>query len=175
MSVKHLLLAMFAQRDMYGYEIKNMYDTLLVVNENLNFGQVYSTLARLLRDGLIIQIQDSENETQDEKKIYRITKNGSDELLHWVSQADNWNAYPDNLSYKLAACRIIDRDALLSSIEAYRVGLVQKMSELTKTQQRLSDEQVGASLVIERNIFRLESDINWLALCIDKLNAQVEK
>lgn len=99
MSVKHLMLAMFAQRDMYGYEIKNMYDTLLVVNENLNFGQVYSTLARLLRDGLIIQIQDSENETQDEKKIYRITKNGSDELLHWVSQADNWNAYPDNLSY----------------------------------------------------------------------------
>ncbi|MEG2021380.1 MAG: PadR family transcriptional regulator [Oscillospiraceae bacterium] len=175
MSVKHLMLAMFAQRDMYGYELKSMYDNLLVVNDNLNFGQVYSTLARLLRDGLIVQLSESPDEPLADKKIYRITSSGNAELLRWVADVDGWNAYSDNLSYKLAACRLIDRDMLLSSIEAYRIELLQKMGELTKAQQKLSDGQVGASLVIERNIFRLEADINWLAICIDKLSTEDDK
>ena len=165
MSVKHLFLAILSQKDMYGYEIKSNYDRALAIAQMLNLGQIYSTIGRLERDEYISQIEN----TDVDKKVYSITDKGRAELNRWLSETDVWNNYTDTISYKIAAAKYLDLDALLECITEYRVHLISTLQDLTRQERVLQDDNPGVSLVFERNILRLDADIKWLDSCIEKI------
>lgn len=52
------LLGLIGCEASYGYDLKQRYDTYFGVTKPLAFGQVYSTLARLLRDGFILAMDE---------------------------------------------------------------------------------------------------------------------
>ncbi len=166
-SVKHVFLAMLSQKDMYGYELKSTYDKMLVIGHLLNLGQIYTTISRLERDGLVSL---REGAPPDEKKVYAITDKGRVELGRWICETDVWNNYTDNLSYKLAAAEYVDTDSLLQCISEYRIILIAQLQKLTREERNASVGKRGVSLVFERNILRLEADIKWLDRCLEKLS-----
>lgn len=172
MSVKYIFLAMLSQKDMYGYELKSTYDKTLMIGQLLNLGQIYTTIARLERDGYISLSKSTKNE---DKKVYSITDKGRIELKRWICETDIWNNYSDTLSYKLAATNYLDLDSLLQCLAEYRIQLIAKLRELTRQERNLDRNSVGISLVFERNILRLEADIKWLEGCIEKLRRRVEE
>ena len=163
MSVRHAFLAMLSARPMYGYELKSTYDKLLVVGNALNLGQIYTTLARLERDGLVEPAGAAEG---DEKKYYRITGKGKAELSAWLGESGGWETYTDSLSYKLAVREYLDPLALRESIAETRRQLLINLQALTHSLRRLPEPGAGAAMVIERNLFRLEADIKWLDNCL---------
>ena len=69
MSIKYAILGLLAERPLHGYELKAAYDTELFPGSPLNFGQVYTTLERLARDGLVAGEVVSQAERPD-KKVY---------------------------------------------------------------------------------------------------------
>lgn len=165
-SVKHIFLAMLSKKDMYGYELKSTYDRMLAIGQPLNLGQIYTTLARLERDKLVLR-RDAPGE--DGKQHYRITGSGREALDEWLMETGGWEAYTDSFSYKLAAMEYLDGAKLQRSAAAFRIALIQKVQMLTHELSGDKDLPAGARLVAERNLYRLEADIKWLDSCLDTI------
>ena len=82
MSVPHALLALLSEKPKYGLRLQNEFEARTGEVWPLNVGQVYTTLQRLERDGLVKA--DGEDERAQKQKRYRITSAGDRELAEWL-------------------------------------------------------------------------------------------
>jgi DNA-binding PadR family transcriptional regulator len=78
LSIRQSLLAILAEGPVHGYGLKLEFDAATADVWPLNPGQVYTTLGRLERDGLVVFELDDEGQ-----KVYELTDAGRDELLRW--------------------------------------------------------------------------------------------
>ena len=100
MSIRHGLLALLERGPSHGYQLRAEFDAATGATWPLNVGQVYSTLDRLERDGLVVQ--DGEPDT-DGRIAYRITDVGQAELRGWFASPVSAKSAPrDELAIKLA-------------------------------------------------------------------------
>src|SRR5687767_15878608 len=100
MSVRLALLALLEEGPMYGYQLRSEFERRTGAAWPLNVGQVYTTLDRLERDGLVAQ----DGTPDAEGRIaYRITDDGRAELTSWFRSPVTAKSAPrDELSIKLA-------------------------------------------------------------------------
>jgi DNA-binding PadR family transcriptional regulator len=85
MSVPLTLLGLLGREPSHGYELKRDYDTYFGREKPLPFGQVYATLGRLVRDGMVAP-GESEAGAGPDRKRYAITENGRTEVESWLSE-----------------------------------------------------------------------------------------
>src|SRR5437764_14123058 len=85
MSVPLTLLGLLEREPSHGYELKRDYDTYFGRGKPLPFGQVYATLGRLARDGLVIP-GDVEPGAGPDRKRYVITEHGATEVETWLAE-----------------------------------------------------------------------------------------
>src|SRR5215472_190064 len=99
MSVKHSILAVLSGGERYGYQLRAEFEERTGATWPLNIGQVYTTLARLERDGFVEPAgQDAQGHV-----FYRITDAGRGELLAWFDRPVTRSERPrDELTVKLA-------------------------------------------------------------------------
>ncbi len=161
MAVKHIFLAILSQHPMHGYELKNMFEKIVSEQWQLNFGQVYTTLTRMERDGLVTA-EEIRQEEKPDKKTYNLTAEGYNQLSRWLEQKPDWNVFHDELSFQLAAFELIDRDKASSLLEEYRVYLVKLIKELIEKKAEIKDENSLMIWIFERNIGRAEADLKWV-------------
>ena len=83
MSVKHSLLALLADGEKYGAQLKSEFEDRTESAWPLNIGQVYTTLERLVRDGLVEQAGGADAEG---RIPYRLTAAGRDEAQRWFAE-----------------------------------------------------------------------------------------
>lgn len=167
-----MFLALLAEEDMHGYDLKGSCDTLMPGESVLNFGQVYTTLLRLERDGLIV-LRESGGA---DKKVYGITSQGREELCRWLTEEPRESLTPyDELTYKLAAARVLGPEEFISVVRAYRKALMAEMQRLTKKKLLAGKEQPGAWLMLERSLLRLEADVRWTEACMDMLSREGQR
>ncbi|MGH2882477.1 MAG: PadR family transcriptional regulator, partial [Solirubrobacteraceae bacterium] len=84
MSVRHALLALLSAGPKYGLQLREEFEANTGQVWPLNVGQVYTTLQRLERDGLVLALGDGEEAEPGPQKAYRITEAGSVELDQWL-------------------------------------------------------------------------------------------
>src|SRR4051812_30504135 len=82
MPIRHGLLALLERGPMYGYQLRVEFEASTGATWPLNIGQVYTTLSRLERDGLVAPDADADGDG-DGKVTYRITDAGREELARW--------------------------------------------------------------------------------------------
>ena len=75
MSVRHALLALLSEGPKYGLQLREEFEARTGEVWPLNVGQVYTTLQRLERDGLVESDDDGDDGPQ---KGFRITADGAD-------------------------------------------------------------------------------------------------
>jgi DNA-binding PadR family transcriptional regulator len=161
MSVKYGLLALLGQAPMHGYQLRAEFEQSTGMTWPLNIGQVYSTLSRLTRDGLV-----EETGLADEsgKVVYRLTDAGRAELTTWFTTPVAPAEHPrDELAIKVAlALRTPDVD-VSAVLRAQRTATLRKLRELTKLKAK-ADEQADEAwlLVLDLMIFRAEAEARWL-------------
>jgi DNA-binding PadR family transcriptional regulator len=161
MAVKHIFLAVLSKKPMHGYDLKNAFEHLLSDQWTLNFGQVYTTLTRLERDGLVCA-EEVKQEDKPDKKIYRITEEGQRQLDLWLSQEMDWNVFQDELSFQLAAMEFIERERAARLLADYRRYLLNLIRELIMKKESLEDENSLTAWIFERNIMKAEADLKWV-------------
>src|SRR5216683_1592557 len=113
MSVRHALLALLSEGPKYGLQLREEFEANTGQVWPLNVGQVYTTLQRLERDGLVTAIGDEEpGGEHGPQKAYRITGAGSAELAQWLRVPPDLSTPPrDDLVMKvLIAVRVPDTD-----------------------------------------------------------------
>lgn len=163
MSVRQSLLAILDQGNCYGYQLKSEFDRRTGSTWPLNVGQVYNTLERLERDGLV-ERTDGEAE---EQKNYRITAAGRIEVATWLgSPVIRTAAARDELAIKLAVAVTLPGVDIARVIQVQRGATLHSLQELTHTKNATDDpetaEQLAWLLVVDSLIFQAEAEVRWL-------------
>jgi DNA-binding PadR family transcriptional regulator len=160
MSVRHALLALLSEGPKYGLQLRQEFEAGTGEVWPLNVGQVYTTLQRLERDGLV----ESDDETVDgPQKRFRITAEGREELAGWLRTPPDLSSPPrDELVIKvLVALRLPGVD-VHEVIQVHRRYLVELMQQWTRLKADLAEHDLGFALVVDAELFRLDSVIRWL-------------
>jgi DNA-binding PadR family transcriptional regulator len=170
MSVSYALLGLLEQepnRGSHGYELKRQYDEFFGRDKPLPYGQVYSTLARLVRDGRILEKGSAPGEGP-ERRLYAITGQGEQEFATWLAAPEHPEAHLQSLlAMKMTLALLLDRPAD-AYLDAQRHVHLERMRELTALRRTapLIDQ-----LLIDHALFHLEADLRWIDLTTGRLDA----
>jgi len=158
-SVRHALLALLSEGPKYGLQLRREFEAGTGEVWPLNVGQVYTTLQRLERDGLV----ESDHDDDGLQRPYHITQDGEDELRGWLRTPPDANAPPrDELVIKiLVGLRVAGVD-VRDVVQVNRRHLVQLMQQYTRLKEDLSEGEVALALVVDAELFRLDGVIRWL-------------
>jgi DNA-binding PadR family transcriptional regulator len=162
MSVRHALLALLSDGPKYGLRLREEFEANTGQVWPLNVGQVYTTLQRLERDGLVTALGDQTTEPGPQK-AYRITDAGSAELTEWLMVPPDLSTPPreDLVMKVLIAVRVPNTD-ISAVIQAHRRYLIQLMQEWTRLKEDDNGQDVPFSLVVDAELFRIDSVVRWL-------------
>jgi DNA-binding PadR family transcriptional regulator len=160
MSVRHALLALLSEGPKYGLQLREEFEAGTGEVWPLNVGQVYTTLQRLERDGLV---ESDDAADEGPQKGFRITADGEQELAGWLRTPPDLTSPPrDELVIKvLVALRVPGTD-VHEVIQVHRKYLVQLMQQWTRLKEDEGETDLGLALVVDAELFRLDSVIRWL-------------
>ena len=163
MSVRHALLALLSEGPKYGLQLREEFEARTGEVWPLNVGQVYTTLQRLERDGLVTSDGAAPEGPQ---KGFRITAAGQRELDGWLRTPPDPGAPPrDELVMKvLVASRVpgINAHEVIQVHRRYLVELMQQWTRLKEAEVHGSASDLSLALVVDAELFRLDSVIRWL-------------
>jgi DNA-binding PadR family transcriptional regulator len=156
MSVRQSLLAILEQDPCYGYQLRQEFERRTGSTWPLNVGQIYNTLDRLERDGLVVKDDiDSEGHV-----YYAITDAGRTEVAEWVDGAVPRSR--DELATKIALVGTLpDRDPA-DVIRAQRHAVHAEVRQLSELGEPDGPEDLARFLVIDAAIARAEAELAWL-------------
>jgi len=161
LSVRHALLALLSEGPKYGLQLRQEFEAGTGEVWPLNVGQVYTTLQRLERDGLV----ESDDAAGDDgpQKGFRITDAGVAELDDWLRTPPDMTSPPrDELVIKvLVALRLSDVD-VRDIVQVHRRQLVALMQQYTRLKEDAADDEIGLALVVDAELFRLDAVVRWL-------------
>jgi DNA-binding PadR family transcriptional regulator len=166
MSIRHSLLALLEREPMYGYQLRSEFDATTGSTWPLNVGQVYTTLARLERDGLVSPgEEDAEGRTR-----YGITGAGRSELAAWfASPVVSTDRPRDELAIKLALAVTVPGVDVAAVVQRQRAATITAMQDLTRLKRSGDGGPHGGelswSLVLESMRYQLEAEVRWLDHC----------
>ncbi|UYQ63334.1 PadR family transcriptional regulator [Streptomyces peucetius] len=172
MSIRHGLLALLEHGPRYGSQLRSEFESRTGATWPLNVGQVYTTLNRLERDGMVAQ----SGEDEAGHALYVITDAGRSELRSWFETPVDRSSPPrDELAIKLAmavGAPGVDIRAVIQSQRHHTVNAMQDYTRL-KAQALAAIESGGSQerddvawlLVLEQLIFQTEAEARWLDHC----------
>ncbi|HEY3010375.1 MAG TPA: PadR family transcriptional regulator [Micromonosporaceae bacterium] len=168
MSVRHALLALLSEGPKYGLQLREEFEARTGEVWPLNVGQVYTTLQRLERDGLIESDDTGEDGPQ---RAFRITADGERELDGWLRTPPDLTAPPrDELVIKiLVAVRLPGVD-VYDVVQVHRRYLVQLMQQWTHLKEDEAEFDLNLALVVDAELFRLDALVRWLDAADGRLN-----
>ena len=159
MSVRHALLALLSDGPRYGLQLRNEFEARTGEVWPLNVGQVYTTLQRLERDGLV----ESDGVDEGAQKGYAITPDGRDELLRWLRTPNDAGQPPrDELLIKVLVAAEVPGVGVHEVIQVHRRQLMETMQRYTGVKADASEDDVALALVVDAELFRMEAAVRWL-------------
>lgn len=169
MTVRHGVLALLAERPRYGYEIRTAFEARTGSTWPLNVGQVYTTLARLERDALVV----ADGADDAGHQYYAVTEAGSAELRRWFTTPVRREDRPrDELAIKLALAVAADVD-VTTVIQAQRSDTLRAMQDYTRLKVRTANSDdpsdLAFVLVLDAMVFQAEAEVRWLDHCESRL------
>ena len=166
MSVKLGLLALLDEQPMYGYQLHSTFKERTGDTWPLNIGQVYTTLQRLERDGLVEPAGDD----GDGHQIYALTDDGRAELERWfatpVARADRPR---DELAIKLSVALSVSEVDVREVIQTQRTATLRDLQELTRQKREVADADLAYLLTLDSLIVQAAAEARWLDSCEERL------
>jgi DNA-binding PadR family transcriptional regulator len=160
MSVRHALLALLSEGPKYGLQLRQEFEARTGEVWPLNVGQVYTTLQRLERDGLV-ESQDSAAEGP--QKGFHITEDGEAELAKWLRTPPDLSSPPrDELVIKVLVALELPGVDVREVVQVHRRYLVELMQQWTRLKEDESRFDLNFALVVDAELFRLDSLVRWL-------------
>jgi DNA-binding PadR family transcriptional regulator len=160
MSVRHAILGLLSEGPKYGLQLRQEFERQTGEVWPLNVGQVYTTLQRLERDGLV----ESEGAGEDERqKGFRITPAGARELDSWLRTPVDLSSPPrDELVIKVLVGLHVPGVEVREVIQVHRRYVVELMQQWTRIKEDEAGYDLSLALVVDAELFRLDSVMRWL-------------
>jgi len=167
---QEVVLAMLAKEPSQGYQLRaRMNDALGPLGEALNAGQIYVTLGRLEKAGLVAVDETTgaatgSTERDRDRKVYVLTAAGQQRVAEWLAEV-SWPR-PDLAEFhlKLIAAAAAGLADPISIVDAQRRELLRRLRAAQRAQLAVPDGS-DASLLLEGIVLRLQADLRWLEAC----------
>ncbi|MBC6457485.1 PadR family transcriptional regulator [Actinomadura sp. HBU206391] len=159
------VLAMLAKEPSHGYHLRaRLRRALGPLGESMNAGQVYVTLARLERAGLVVCERVDGLPDRPDRKVYALTPAGQQRVAAWLAEV-SWPK-PDLAEFHLklaaaAAGRLADP---VEMVAVQRRALLRRLRDAQRAVMAESDDSTAAVL-LEGVVLRLQADLRWLEAC----------
>jgi DNA-binding PadR family transcriptional regulator len=176
MSVRNALLALLEQGPRYGYQLRAEFEDRTGGTWPLNVGQVYTTLSRLERDGLV----EGRGADADGHLVYAVTGSGRDEVAAWFSSPVSRTQPPrDELAIKLAFAVSVPGVDVGAVIQQQRTATMTALQDYTRLKRGGPGDdphELAWGLVLDSLVFAAEAEIRWLDHCEARLRrAAIER
>jgi DNA-binding PadR family transcriptional regulator len=160
MSVGQTFLGLLEAGPRHGYDLKRAYDERFGHARPMHYGQVYSTLSRLLRQGLI-EVHGFEPGGGPDRKRYAITDAGVTEVERWLAQPEKPEPYLQSTLYAKVVLALLSGRGAEPILEAQRAEHLRLIEEITG---RRSAGDLTTQLICDHTLLHLEADLRWLEL-----------
>ncbi|MBA2497324.1 MAG: helix-turn-helix transcriptional regulator [Acidimicrobiia bacterium] len=169
MAVREGLLVLLGAGPRHGYGLKSAFERATGGVWPLNVGQVYTTLDRLERDGLV-----EPAEADEGQRAWQLTDEGRGELGAWWWVVPGEEPPPrDELVLKVLLAVAGDRDHALEVIGRQRdalLGLLARRRRQARGRRRDAGDPVAAELMVDVLVLRAEADLRWLDVCEERVS-----
>ncbi|MFD5089801.1 PadR family transcriptional regulator [Amycolatopsis thailandensis] len=163
--MQDVVLALLAKEPAHGYELRaRVRDALGPLGDAMNAGQIYVTLARLTKAGMVTSERAEGLPDRPDRRVYALTPRGQDRVSSWLSEV-SWPK-PDLAEFHLklvaaATARLADPVAL---VDAQRREVLRRLRDAQRAALDRSVDPVAA-LLLEGVVLRLRADLEWLEAC----------
>ena len=159
MSVPYALLALLSEGPKFGLRLQTEFESRTGEVWPLNIGQVYTTLQRLERDGLV----ETDAEGERSQKRYKITATGAQELADWLRTPPDLVPPPrDELVIKVLVAVQVPGIDIHEILQVHRRHAIEVMQRYTRIKAEAAQDDVALALVADAELFRLEAIVRWL-------------
>lgn len=166
MSIGQAFLGLLESQPRHGYDLKRAYDERFGQDRPLHYGQVYATLSRLLKNGLV-EVDSVEPGDGPERKRYAITAAGVTDVERWLAQPEKPDLYLQSTLYTKVIIALLTGRGAARILDAQRAAHLRLMRELTR---RKTDGDLADQLICDYGLFHLEADLRWLELTAARLD-----
>jgi DNA-binding PadR family transcriptional regulator len=172
--VQEVLLALLAREASYAYQLRaGLALALGPLADALNEGQVYVTLTRLEKAGLVCSARVEQNDRPD-RKVYELTDAGRGRVMDWLEDVSWPKAAPAEFHLKLVAAAAAGLADPVGIVDLQRRELLVGLREAERAALAQPDGSVAA-LLLEGVVLRLQADLRWLEACARYWNAVKER
>ena len=175
MSTRHILLGLLASGPSHGYDLKRRHDERFPQARPLAYGQVYTTLQRLVRDGLA-EVEGTGADGGPERTTYRSTEDGSRELARWAGEIAPPAPFVTNEIFAKVVVSILSGGDAEAYLQAQRAAHLERMRELTAV-KTAKGADLATVLSADYALNHLDADLRWMtttAARLTTLTAEVD-
>lgn len=170
MSVRNGLLALLGSGGRHGYELKKDLEDRTGSLWEVNVGQVYTTLSRLERDGLVVESEVSTDASRaQDQRLYLLTEEGRREVAEWFATPRSRPAPDrDELVIKLTLAASLDDVDLDAVIDAQRVVTTEELQRYTRLKAISDPADVARMFALDAVIAQIDGEMRWLQQCQER-------
>lgn len=171
--VREAILALLSKEPAHGYELRaRLVEALGGLGSRLSPGQIYVTLGRLEKAGLLHGSRVAQSEAPD-KKVYEVTPAGREEVTRWLLATDWQDLAPVDFHLKLVAAAETGLADPVSLVDAQRRELLRRLRDADRLLTGAPGDAgpdgaattVNEVLLLNGAALRLQADLRWLELC----------
>jgi DNA-binding PadR family transcriptional regulator len=162
---QEVVLAMLAKEPSHGYQLRaRLRGALGPFGEAMNDGQIYVTLTRLEKAGLVVSERAEALADRPDRKVYELTPAGQERVAEWLTDV-SWPR-PDLAEFhlKLVAAAAAGLADPLTIVDTQRRELLRRLRDAQRAAMAEPDGS-DAALLLEGVVLRLQADLRWLEAC----------
>ncbi len=169
-----MILGLLSQGDAHGYELKRRHDDLFAGSASaVNVGQIYVTLSRLERDGLVEHRTEASDEGGPDRKVHSLTPVGSDELTSWLESPAPVPQLRSAALLKIVVALELGHAELRPLIASHRRRCVNALRELDRqARDAVPDRSGAADLLVQATALHIQAELRWLDLLTERIETE---
>ena len=166
-----MFLALVARGDTYGYELKRRYDAwFAAVWGEVNIGQIYVTMGRLQRDGLVTS-RSVPQAARPERKVFSITEQGRKALEDWLREPSELASSKSDLVLRLVGTSLLDAIPVRVLVGEHRQRCLEALRVLDAEAERAERGSL-TELLVQGSALHVQAELRWLDLIDQRLRGR---
>jgi DNA-binding PadR family transcriptional regulator len=161
LSLKYGVLGLLKAAPLHGYEVKNRFESMLGGTWEVNIGQIYTTLQRLERDGLVRPVG---HRGDRGKLLYELSPEGQRVLDEWLAEPDSGpQQLHEEIYVKLLLATRIANGDLQPMLARQKRTYLQRLRDLNRLEERARSEgRIDLARLVRGALLHTEADIKWM-------------
>jgi DNA-binding PadR family transcriptional regulator len=168
MSLRYGVLGLLAEQPLHGYQVRNRFEGMLGGTWDVNIGQVYSTLQRLERDGMV---RTAGPRGDRGKLVYELTDLGRGELESWLAEPESGpQQLRQEVYVKLLLAARVANGGLPELLRKQKRAYLQRLKDVSGLEERArGDGKDDLALLLRGALLHTEADLTLIDEWIEEM------